>query len=374
MDMRRLIKALACLLPVVASCWAQSDGAQQQAQQLTRTQAQTASNKKEPQQTMLRLMPVETVLAKDEFALGFADLACDEDGSLYLGVEGGGGSESVRKINPKGELVTRFNPMVADTEVEVLGTGSYAVTPDGELYIWVGNAKDGFYYALSFAADGHFKSKTKLDPGVPWVPASLAVFRNGNFLITGQIGDNDPRQPMIPFTAIFRSDGKLLKEISLEDDGKIYDLARARDPKLTSIAVPTSNRAIAWGRTEAARDGNIYVMRWLSPATFYVISPGGEVLRRFTVDAGSKSLMPTMMHVSGSRIAILFRDEGTKEQLVKIVDLEGHEIATYDASPPHGQKLAIGAAFACYYSKQTRFTFLASDEDRRIMLRTFEPR
>jgi hypothetical protein len=79
------------------------------------------------------------------------------------------------------------------------------------------------------------------------------------------------------------------------------------------------------------------------------------------------------MHVSGGRIAILFRDEATREQLVKVVNLEGEDIATYDASP-HGEKMAIGAAFACYFPKQTRFIFLASDDERRIMLRTFEPK
>jgi hypothetical protein len=165
----------------------------------------------------------------------------------------------------------------------------------------------------------------------------------------------------------------LLKQISLEDDGEIYDLTKARDPKLTSVAVPASNRAVAWGRAEAAKDGNVYVMRWMSPALIYAISGGGAVVRKFSVDPGDKALMPVMMHVSGGRIAVLFRNEATREQSVKVVNLEGEEIANYDASP-HDEKMAIGAAFACYFAKQTRFIFLASDDDRRIMLRAFEPK
>jgi hypothetical protein len=373
MQMNRLIRKLACLVPLYATCWAQFQGAQQEMHRAPQ-QAQNAIATLKPKaaSTARDLRPVASVLAKDEVSVGFADLACDQDGNIYLGIEGGGGSTVIKKISPQGELVTRFEPYT-NPDVDVLGAGPFALSPDGELSMWAGNRKDGFFYILSFASDGHFKRATKLDPGVPWVPASLAVFPNGNFLMTGQVGDGDLKKPMIPFTAIFRADGKLLKEVSLEDDGRLYDLAAQRDPKLTSTAAPNNNRAISWGQAQAAANGNIYVMRWISPAVFYVISPGGAVLRRFTVDAGNASLMPVMMHISGAQIAVLFRNESTKEQLVKIVNLEGEEVAEYGASS-HGEKPAIGAAFACYSSKHTQFTFLASDDSRHIMLRTFEPR
>jgi hypothetical protein len=371
--MRKIVYLLLFLVPFFSNCWAQADGAQQQ----TSTPELAAQPKNEaavPEKPKFdaRLKVVEALTSKTELALGFSDLQCDEDGNIYLGVEYGGGSTSIRKMNSAGELVARFEPYGV-SEVQVLGAGSYAISSDGNLYTWVGNQKDGFFYILAFASDGHFKSKTKLDPGVPWIPASLAAFQNGNFLMTGQVGDGNPRSPMVPFTAIFRADGKLLKQISLEDDGEIYDLTKARDPKLTSVAVPASNRAVAWGRAEAAKDGNVYVMRWMSPALIYAISGGGAVVRKFSVDPGDKALMPVMMHVSGGRIAVLFRNEATREQSVKVVNLEGEEIANYDASP-HDEKMAIGAAFACYFAKQTRFIFLASDDDRRIMLRAFEPK
>ena len=178
---------------------------------------------------------------------------------------------------------------------------------------------------------------------------------------------------MLPFTAIFRSDGTLLKELSLEDDERIHKLAADRDPKLSSLAVPNSNRAVAWGHAQPAKDGNIYIMRWLSPAVIYAVSPGGEVVRRFSIDPGSSRFMPVNMHVAGTRIAILFRDEGTKEQNLKVVDLNGEELASYDASG--GDSTApFGAAFACYFGKTERFSFLATDADHRILLRTVEPR
>lgn len=355
------------------ACWAQISATIQEQRSTQSSQAPQplmAADKGQPRSD-LHLVPVETTVAKSEIAVGFADLACDEDGNIYLGLDGGGGA-AIRKLNSKGELVATFKAY-ADPEVEIYGQGPYTLTPDGELYTWVGNKKDGYFYVLVFGADGNYKTKIKIDPGFPWIPGPFSVFRNGALLMTGQEYDRDARRPMLPFTAIFRSDGKLLKELSLEDDERIHDMAKERDPRLTSAAVPTSNRAVAWGRVEPAKDGNIYVMRWLSPTVFYVVSPGGEVVRRFTVDPGTAGLMPVTMHIAGDRIAILFRDEGSREQHMKIVNLNGEEIATYDASP-RDPEAPLGAAFACYFPKSGRFSFLSSDEEHRILLRIVEPR
>ena len=83
------------------------------------------------------------------------------------------------------------------------------------------------------------------------------------------------------------------------------------------------------GRAEAGDDRNIYVMRKTSPAIVYAISPGGEVLRRFTVDPGDTSYSPFVMQVAGGRIAILFLEPQTQKEIINVPDLEGHELATY---------------------------------------------
>jgi hypothetical protein len=322
----------------------------------------------------LHLTPIESVLAKSEVATGFADLGCDSDGNLYLGLDSPG-APAIRKLNSKGELVAVFQPF-ANPDINVLGTGEYDVTADGELYMWVGSRTEVTRYVLIFKADGSYKENIKLQPGFPWVPASIAVFPNGNLLMTGQEYVKDPAQPMLPFTAIFRSDGKLLKEINLEDDQRLQDLATARDPKVTSPYAPMSNRSVAWGRMAAAKDGNIYIMRWLSPAIFYAVSPGGEVVRRFTVDPGSPDFMPIQMHISGNRIAVLFRKPQTNEKIMKIVDLDGNDLSTYDELRDNGKaKLGpVGLAFACYHSNPEWFTFLTTDDTHRIKLTKVEAR
>jgi hypothetical protein len=107
-------------------------------------------------------------------------------------------------------------------------------------------------------------------------------------------------------------------------------------------------------------------MRWLSPAVFYAVSPGGEVVRRFTVDPGNADFRPLEMHISGSRMAVLFYQPQTNEKVMKIVDLEGNEIATYDELVVDGKpKLGmLGLAFACYSQQPERFTFLITDNHK----------
>ena len=54
------------------------------------------------------------------------------------------------------------------------------------------------------------------------------------------------------------------------------------------------------------------------------------MVRRFVVDPGDEGLAPVAMHIASNRIAVLSFHEQTKEKRMKIVDLEGHEIATYE--------------------------------------------
>lgn len=255
--------------------------------------------------------------------------------------------------------------------MKVGGTGYFSVTPDGELYALVFAANELTRYVLVFKSDGSYKTKIKLDPGFSWVPSALAVFPNGNLLVTGQEYDRDPKAPKLPFTGIFRSDGKLLKELNLADDSALQDMAVAQDSRVVSPALPTSNRAVSWSQIEAARDGNLYLMRWMSPAIVYVISPGGHVVRRFTVDPGNVNLKPASMHISGNRIAFLFYQPQSMEKVMRVVDLEGNELANYDELRVNGKpKLGIlGGAFACYTVQPERFTFLVTDENHRIELK-----
>jgi hypothetical protein len=337
--------------------------------------AQQPSSPNDEKQPLLRhLTPIENTVTQ-EVATSFAGpFVCDGDGNLFLASESTG-VRAIRKLNPKGERVALFDPS-SNPDVQVQGTGNFSVSLDGEPYM-LGYLKKGLSrYVLVFKSDGGYKESIRLDAGFPWMPTSLGVFPNGSLLVIGEEYDNDRNKPNLPFTGIFRPDGKLLKELNLEDDDSIHDMAVSRDPRVTSPTSAGINHAISWSQIEPAKDGNLYLMRWLSPAIFYVISPSGQVVRRFTVDSGDENYKPIEMHISGNRIAVLFYHPQTMEKVMKILDLEGHEVATYDELRADGKpKLGmLGLAFACYTQKPERFLFLVTGENHRIQLRLAEGR
>lgn len=356
--LKRLTPYLLAINLLVSFGWAQSAADLQE----------HPSSTENPPST-LHLTPLETVVSTEVASAFLGPFVCDGDGNLYLRSESAGVT-AIRKLNPKGERTALFEP-AANPDIKISVTGYFSVMPDGDLYVLAFAAEELARYVLVFKPDGTYKTKIKLDPGFAWIPSAIAVFPNGSILATGQEYARDRNAPKLPFTGIFRSDGKLLKELNLEDDNAIQDMANGHDPRVTSVVTPTSNRAISWSQIESAKDGNLYLMRWLSPAVFYAISPSGQVIRRFVVDSGNPDFRPAAMHISGNRIAILFYQPQSMEKIMKVVDLEGHELSTYvelreDGKPKLGM---LGAAFACYTQQPERFTFLVSDEHHKIELK-----
>src|ERR1051326_1669777 len=329
--MTKLLSSFILIISLAACCWAQApagtaenENAKVSADTKSGTDSKTAKASEAP-----HLAVVETITSPTETGNGFAGLSCDEDGNIFLGLEGPN-APAIRKLNPKGELATVFKPY-SNPDIDILGLGNYTVTADGELY-QLASPKDGkpWWVILVFKSDGSYKTNIKLDPGFGWTTASLAVFANGNILITGQKVYRDQKRTQEAFTGIFRSDGRLLRTIDLEDDSPLHDLAKSGPPK--SALVPTSNRVVTWGMMRAARDGNIYVMRALSPAIVYAVSPSGETVRRFTVDPDDASMLPFQMLISGNNISVQFTNLESHDSVVKIVDLEGKDINTYTIS------------------------------------------
>jgi hypothetical protein len=82
------------------------------------------------------------------------------------------------------------------------------------------------------------------------------------------------------------------------------------------------------------------------------------------------------VHVSENRIAILFVNRQTMHKVIKIVDLEGHEMAVY-TEPIAGGKPAgdiNSLALGCYTQNPDRFTFLGAGEDAKVQFRIAEGR
>lgn len=83
-----------------------------------------------------------------------------------------------------------------------------------------------------------------------------------------------------------------------------------------------------------------------------------------------------MMHVSGSRIAVLFFQPQTKEALLKVVDLEGHAVATYRETKAEAESKpsSLGLGFVCYTENPERFTFASTGDDGQLQFLIAEAR
>ena len=320
------------------------------------------------------LSVTDSTTIKSEVAQFFVHpIKCDSDGNLYL-MTGIDATSGIRKLNPKGQRVASFLASAA-TDLSVWHGTYFALTSNGNVYQLADLRDSRDRVVISYGKDGRYKSATKLQAphgAEDWNEMQIAVFPSGDFLIAGSIHDPDSRV-RLPFTGIFDSNGTIKREVALPDDAELQKMAEAGDPRVIAPGHSYMNRAVELGYAEAASDGNIYVMRRISPAIVYAISPGGEVVRRFTVDPSVADYAPLSMHIAGDRIAILFREPQIGKELVKVTDLEGTEIATY-TEPVKDDQGVLGSALACYSQNPERFTFLFTSDDGYLGFRVAEPR
>jgi hypothetical protein len=322
-------------------------------------------------QDNLHLVRVRTITASTEVANSFVTHnVCDGSDNFYFQKEP---RDAVHKLNAKGELAALFQA-AANTNKKIDATGYFTLASDGDLYQLV-YPHEFNRYVFVYKSDGTFKSAIKLDPGFMWFPHAMAVFGSGKLLIAGSEYDKDKTAAMWPFTGIFAVDGSLLKEVKLEDDDTLHDMAALGDARVASPRSPQLNRAVEFSQAEMAADGNVYLMRWTNPAIIYAISRDGEVVRRLKIDPGDPSYQPSTMHVFQNRIAVLFVD-ARSDFLMKIVDLEGHELAKYDEleANRHQPGAMLGMSLACYTENPTRFVFLGANDDSRLQFWIGEPR
>ena len=321
-----------------------------------------------------RLVRTETVPVSSMMALGFDNpLVCDENENIYIRTDESG-VDAVTKISPKGEKLAVFEAY-RNPDLPKIDAATYFAVSGTTLYQLV-FPHEVTRYVFEFKSDGTYKSKVKLDPGFPWMPDQLAVFPSGQFFVTGQSYASDGSGAMWPFSGIFSSDGHLLKEVRLQDDETLHDMAAKGDARVGVPGIPSMNHAISNGYAEVGNDGNVYVMRWTDPAIVYAISAGGEVVRRFAVDPGLPAYRPAAMHIRDGRIAILFAETQTYDYIMKVVDFEGNEVGTFTHPSDSGKSDAqrLSSAFACITSRPQKFIFAGAGDDNRVQLWIAEAR
>ncbi len=294
-------------------------------------------------------------------------LQCDADGNVYLRSDSDG-FPAIHKITPKGERTATF---VASScsDIKVRHTGQSFVAPDGRVY-QVAFPVDQQPYVLIFDDDGTCHSKIKLDTPFSFMPYQLVVFPSrGNMLISGTRWRPQSKQ-YVPYTALFSSSGTILKDVDLESDPeKPKDATGKAHPE----DAPAELHSVSGGAMLLAGDNNVYLIRKEAAPTIYAISEGGSVTLSFRVDSGDPNLLADGMQITGNRIAILFGGPNGSRALIKVVDLEGKQLAQYDV-PTRNGRITLPLTLACYSYPPEAFTFLSTTKDDKLVLETVEPR
>ncbi|MBI2679115.1 MAG: hypothetical protein HYX28_10070 [Candidatus Koribacter versatilis] len=277
-------------------------------------------------------------------------IKCDQDGKVYLQFMGdpmapAEDTKSVTRISRKAEVDAQFALKDASLGDQYTGR-DYAIDSDGQVAM-LAETPEG-YTVVRFDKDGKFKSKFLLEDRLR--PFQLALFKSGQLLIAGTETPSEgaPERGAVPFTAIFDESGKMLKEVSLEDDKQFTKGALEGDSRYVPSGNHNTNRAVTLGESVSGEDGNVYVMRWASPAIVYVISPGGAVLRKLTIDPHEEEMRPRSLFLSKGRVAIQFAD--SKEPLLIVANAESGKVeGTYSAN------LELGGGLACYSTEEVTF-------------------
>ncbi len=328
-----------------------------------------AGDKTEPQNLVTKgeLQITKTVPSSD-IAISFVTpLQCDADGNVYSRSDSDG-FPSIHKLSPKGELTASFVPSSC-SDIKVQRTGEFSVAPDGRVYQLAFAPDYPLRYVLIFDDDGTCHSKIKLDTPFSLMPYQLVTFPSGNMLISGTRWRAQMKR-YARYTALFSSSGTILKEVDFESD-PTAPTGEAADGSVSETE-QEQNHSLARGAMLLAADNNAYLMRSGPVATIYALSEGGSVLRRFRVDSGDSDMVAVGMHIASNRIAVLFESPAASRALIKVVNLEGKQLAQYEA-PTRNGRARLGAAFACYSYPPEDFTFLTNAADNKVVLRTIEP-
>jgi hypothetical protein len=299
---------------------------------------------------------VPTGVAFDEprnFAL---PTACDEQGRSYVKLvkQGPGWDGLLLRLSGKGMREAEFDTTGALVNI-------FAVRPNGGVAMM---HLDGATNVVdNFGPDGKRESAVRLEPPpTAFFPIQLAVFRSGEMLIGGLHGYRAS-------TAIYDPTGHLVKQFVLNGDAEIERAIEVGDARYTH-APRENNDPVSRSVAITGDDGFVYLMRATSPATVYVISPAGEVIRKIVVSAPTDKGLPDFgIRVVKNRLTVKFDREcdsalsfeSCRGTLYTVVDgTTGRRLADYGAGDTAG-------LLACYAPDPDRFfTFSMSADEHRL--------
>lgn len=292
---------------------------------------------------------------------------CDAAGNIYarpLNVASHSSSDEARiplvEITREGKLATTFQASAPGLEDAV--TGHVFLHADGRVYQLVGSL------VVEFAKDGSVKSRTRPQTGADVNLRHLAVFKSGRFLLTGETdGDRNT-----PFAAVFEPDGRLVKKIYEPEDEYARGRAKAGDSEYANYVAGRSlgNNFAGRGDVTVGDDGNAYLMHGASPTIVYVISPAGEVLRKFRVASSEPGRAAWSIKSYGNRLAFSYPVGEHLE--IQVTDLEGNPVGAYAINPKSKPDVVDTLDLACYNANG--FTLVSVEASGNLYLLNAKPK
>jgi hypothetical protein len=276
-------------------------------------------------------------------------LKCDDRGDVYFRFPSRGVYFDVARISSDGsqKATYRFSD---DPDLKGASAQDFAIAEGGTIFELVQHQG---YYVVEFSADGKIKSKMKLVSEAPLNLSQLAALPGGNFFVSGSlVGDKTGHNAGKPFNAIFDSSGNLIRKISFKNDAKA-----SKSPKKPDW-VGESNPGTYYGQTLLGSDGNLYVMRAVSPAIVYVLSPDGSLVRTLRIQTSTKDARPWALLMQGGELAVEFDIPDAKtdsDAIIRVVNARsGQAVVDYRTTRQI-------SSVACY--TRDGFTSIGSDED-----------
>jgi hypothetical protein len=267
----------------------------------------------------------------------------------------------VVKIDPDGKRIALFDP-AAFSKLALDRAGAFSPASDGGMYqIAQSGILNPRIYVLHFSSDGSPASPTLLE--ADFEVYTFAAFAGGNFLVSGMKRDMlDKNDRGRNFTAVFSADGRELAQLSFRGPREAVKTGAKTDVQKSALKeVAKAAPSLDLAEAEAGRDGNLYAMRSSSPPLVYVIAPAGDIMKTIKVASPLPGGTARAFHVSGNRLAILFWNDDSRQQMVVIADAQtGRKIASY------GDPTGLGPSLACYSADEGVFTFLKLGEGNAL--------
>jgi hypothetical protein len=285
---------------------------------------------------------------------------CDGAGNIYVRPLPPGGvlgkdQIPLQKITPEGKLAETFQ-----VPLEGFMDRGVFVSSNGDVYRmgWEQDTRGRAFDIVRFRKGGSVVSTVHPEIERGFWPQHLAVFPSGEFLVSGTVDDTMPK------AAVFNAAGKLIRTIYEPEDEEARNQTVAHNPKY--LINPSADIRFGvydeMGDAAVGLDGNVYLLRSAPPALVFVISPKGELIRKFRVDPGDDSLISSSVWIHSNKIAVAFqpRQGMPALALVKVVDLKGSPITSYSVEHLDAKELA--GDMACYGGQGITFIRPAETE------------